>query len=173
MNETPKTFEDAQEMFKSEKSKSQRETENKKKEKDIKTVEIPFCSHRIESKPPILPNEEEAKASASSDPPPPSSPIPCYKLELSQEERQAAEDILRELVEIRKEGKQQSDPILDTMIRSNKEDITSKPFNTCFSVIKLSSASMSLPSPVTSGAAAGIHFKELFNFEVNFSESKY
>lgn len=32
---------------------------------------------------------------------------------------------------------------------------------------------MSLPSPVTSGAAAGIHFKELFNFEVNFSESKY
>ena len=126
MNETPKTFEDAQEMFKSEKSKSQRETENKKKEKDIKTVEIPFCSHRIESKPPILPNEEEAKSSASSDPPPPTSPIPCSKLELSQEERQAAEDILRELVEIRKEGKQQSDPILDTMIRSNKEDITSK-----------------------------------------------
>ena len=131
MNETPKTFEDAQELFKSEKSKSQRETENKKKEKDIKTVEIPFCSHRIESKPPILPNEEEAQASASSDPPPPSSPIPCSKLELSQEERQAAEDILRELVEIRKEGKQQSDPILDTMIRSNNEDITSEPFNTC------------------------------------------
>lgn len=124
MNETPKTFEDAQKMFKSEKSKSQRETENKKKEKGIKTVEIPFCSHRIESKPPILPNEEEAKASASSDPPPPSSPTPCSKLELSQEERQAAEDILRELVEIRKEGKQQSDPILDTMIRSNNEDIT-------------------------------------------------
>ena len=131
MNETPKTFEDAQEMFKSEKSKSKRETGNKKKEKDIKTVEIPFCSHRIESKPPILPNEEEAQASASSDPPPPSSPIPCSKLELSQEERQAAEDILRELVEIRKEGKQQSDPILDTMIRSNNEDITSEPFNTC------------------------------------------
>ena len=131
MNETPKTFEDAQEMFKSEKSKSKRETGNKKKEKDIKTVEIPFCSHRIESKPPILPNEEEAQASASSDPPPPSSPIPCSKLELSEEERQAAEDILRELVEIRKEGKQQSDPILDTMIRSNNEDITSEPFNTC------------------------------------------
>ena len=130
MNETPKTFEDAQEMFKSEKSKSKRETGNKKKEKDIKTVEIPFCSHRIESKPPILP-EEEAKASASSDPPPTSSPIPCSKLELSQEERQAAEVILRELVEIRKEGKQQSDPILDTMIRSNNEDITSKPFNAC------------------------------------------
>ena len=54
-----------------------------------------------------------------------------FRLELSQEERQAAEDILRELVEIRKEGKQQSDPILDTMIRSNNEDITSKPFNTC------------------------------------------
>ena len=136
MNETPKTFEDAQEMFKSEKSKSQQEIGNKTqhdkiKAKDIKTVEIPFCSHRIESKPPILPNEEEAKASASSDPPPPSSPLPCSKLELSQEERQAAEDILRELVEIRKEGKEQSDPILDTMIRSNNEDITSKPFNTC------------------------------------------
>ena len=32
---------------------------------------------------------------------------------------------------------------------------------------------MSLPSPVTSGAAAGIHFRELFDFEVNFSESKW
>ena len=41
-----------------------------------------------------------------------------------------------------------------------------------FSLIHLSSANVSLPSPVTSGAAAGIHFRELFDFEVNFSESK-
>ena len=84
-----------------------------------KTVEIPFCSHKIESK--LLTEEEPKMSSACSDPLPPSSPIPSYKLELSQEERQAADDILRELVEIRKEGKQQSDPILDTMIRSNNE----------------------------------------------------
>jgi len=52
--------------------------------------------------------------------------------------------------------KQNTDPVLDTMI----------------SVIQLSSGNLSLPSPVTSGAASGIHFRELFNFEVNFSESK-
>lgn len=123
MNETPKTFEDAQKMFKTEKSMPQHENGNNDiKAKDVKTVEIPFCSHKIESKLPIHPTEEEANvSSACSDPLPPSYPIPSYKLELSQEERLAADHILRELVEIRKEGKQQSDPILDTMIRSNNE----------------------------------------------------
>ena len=123
MNETPKTFEDAQKMFKTERSRPQNEIGNKEhddiKAQDVKTVEIPFCSHKIESK--LLTEEEPKMSSACSDPLPPSSPIPSYKLELSQEERQAADDILRELVEIRKEGKQQSDPILDTMIRSNNE----------------------------------------------------
>ena len=122
MNETPKTFEEAQKMFKSEKLKAE-EKETKKPDDNVKanntskTVEIPFCSHKIESKPPT---EEEAEVSSSVAQISTSSPLPFSKLGLSQEERKAAEDILKELVEIRKEGKQKSDPILDTMIRLKK-----------------------------------------------------
>ena len=44
-----------------------------------------------------------------------SNPIP--KLVLNPEEKRAAEDILRNLIEIRDKDKQQPDPVLDTMIR--------------------------------------------------------
>ena len=48
----------------------------------------------------------------------------------------------------------EKDPVLDTMI----------------SVIQLSSTNLSLPTPASGGG--GVHFKELFDFEVNFSESR-
>ena len=132
MNETPKTFEDAQKMFKSDNLKTP-ETVNKNPAKDAtskptdiaKTVEIPFCSHKIENK--STNTEEEPGSTSSSVLSRPirgqySDHVTCIdqseaKLELSHEERQAAEEILRELVQIRKEGEHQSDPILDTMIR--------------------------------------------------------
>jgi len=73
---------------------------------------------------------------------------------LSPDEQLGAEEILRELIEIRDGGKSDKNPVLDTMI----------------SIIQLSSTNVSLPSPATSGS--GVQFKELFDFEVNFSESR-
>ena len=160
-------------MFKSENTKSIENREDKNNNCNgstnniSKKVEIPFCSHKFESKPPAPPTEDRAGVSHS-----PSPSLPSSRLELSPEEQKAAEDILKELVEIRREGKQKSDPVLDAIIRLVNIKVCRFNRITCFSVIKLSSESLSLPSPVTSGATAGIHFKELFNFEVNFCESK-
>jgi len=97
------------------------------------TVEIPFCSHKLKSKAnkedsrsstplmtasnvptketPTEPNLPTASASTSSS----SNLVP--KLVLNPEEKKAAEDILRNLVEIRDKDKHQPDPVLDTMIR--------------------------------------------------------
>jgi len=178
MNETPKTFEEAHKMFQSsnatkekksmtpskklnkkpnERNNSSKKTQETEKNKEI---EIPFCSHKIKLKQESdrekssTPTPSSIASSSSSKAPPKSSSE--NKICLSEEEQRAANDILRNLIEIRGNRKQNTDPVLDTMI----------------SVIQLSSGNLSLPSPVTSGAASGIHFRELFNFEVNFSESK-
>ena len=100
-------------MFKSENTKSKENREDKNNNCNgstnniSKKVEIPFCSHKFECKPPAPPTEDRA----------PSPSLPSSRLELSPEEQKAAEDILKELVEIRREGKQKSDPVLDAIIR--------------------------------------------------------
>jgi len=111
-------------------------------------VEIPFCSHNQHSAGPdqasYLKSMERKKK-----------PKPLLSTILSPADRLGAEEILHELIEIR-DGKstKEKDPVLDTMI----------------SVIQLSSTNLSLPAPTSGGG--GVHFKELFDFEVNFSESR-
>jgi len=161
MNETPKTFEEAHKLFNTNQKKSKKKgtskptPKNPKEEAPAQTVEIPFCSHKIKTTSETL-LEKPSSTTQSSVKNEESEQEEVTKLVLSGEEQKAANDILKELVEIRENGKQNSDPVLDTMI----------------SVIQLSSSNVSLPSPITRGASSGIHFKELFNFEVNFSESK-
>ena len=123
MNETPKTFEEAQKMFKSEKQdKKQPEQRCVPAEPIEKKVEIPFCSHKLETKPPVEPKHDNPKSPTSSQsndrpPPSPTPPNSMSKLTLSTEEQKAADDILKELVAIREKGEKTSDPVLDTMIR--------------------------------------------------------
>ena len=123
MNETPKTFEEAQKMFKTEKqAKKQPEQRRAPAEPIEKKVEIPFCSHKLETKPPADPKHDNTPSSSisqSNDHPPPSPAPPdsMSKLTLSPEEQKAADDILKELVAIRGKGEKTSDPVLDTMIR--------------------------------------------------------
>ena len=116
MNETPKTFEEAQKMFKSEKQdKKQPEQRCVPAEPIEKKVEIPFCSHKLETKPPVEPKHDNPTSSSTSQSPTP--PNSMSKLTLSPEEQKAADDILKELVAIREKGEKTSDPVLDTMIR--------------------------------------------------------
>ena len=123
MNETPKTFEEAQKMFKSEKQdKKQLEQRCVPAEPIEKKVEIPFCSHKLETKPPVEPKHDNPSSSSTSQsndrpPPSPTPPNSMSKLTLSTEEQKAADDILKELVAIREKGEKTSDPVLDTMIR--------------------------------------------------------
>ena len=123
MNETPKTFEEAQKMFKSEKQdKKQPEQRCVPAEPIEKKVEIPFCSHKLETKPPVDSKHDNPSSSSSSQsndrpPPSPAPPNSMSKLTLSTEEQKAADDILKELVAIREKGEKTSDPVLDTMIR--------------------------------------------------------
>jgi len=108
-------------------------------------VEIPFCSHNQHATgqdTTVLPDLEKDQSKHS------------MNTILSPDEQLGAEEILRELIEIRDGGKSEKNPVLDTMI----------------SIIQLSSTNVSLPSPATSGS--GVQFKELFDFEVNFSESR-
>ena len=124
MNETPKTFEEAQKMFKTEKqTKKQPEQRCAPAEPIEKKVEIPFCSHKLETKPPVEPKKHDNPSSSSTSqsndrpPPTPTPPNSMSKLTLSTEEQKAADDILKELVAIREKGEKTSDPVLDTMIR--------------------------------------------------------
>jgi len=108
-------------------------------------VEIPFCSHNQHPTgmdAGILPELEKDSNTNK------------MNTILTPDEQLGAEEILRELIEIRDNKKNDKNPVLDTMI----------------SIIQLSSTNVSLPSPATSGN--GIQFKELFDFEVNFSESR-
>merc|ERR1719318_518317 len=125
------------------KSKKSKKTSESKPQ----IVEIPFCSHNQHTTgqdAAVLP-ELEKEGSNEKDP---------LNTILSPDEQLGAEEILRELIEIRDSGKSEKNPVLDTMI----------------SIIQLSSTNVSLPSPATSGS--GVQFKELFDFEVNFSESR-
>jgi len=113
-------------------------------------VEIPFCSHSQhltgQDQATFIECIEPKKATRKAK--------PQLHTVLSPADRLGAEQILHELIEIR-DGKNQKekDPVLDTMI----------------SIIQLSSTNLSLPAPSTGG---GVQFKELFDFEVNFSESR-
>ena len=123
MNETPKTFEEAQKMFKTEKqAKKQPDKKCAPTEQIEKKVEIPFCSHKLETKPPVEPKHDNPSSSSTSQsndhlPPSPTPPNSMSKLTLSPDEQKAADDILKELVAIREKGEKTSDPVLDTMIR--------------------------------------------------------
>jgi len=110
-------------------------------------VEIPFCSHSQH-----LTGQDQATFIECMEP---KKAKPQLHTVLSPADRLGAEQILHELIEIR-DGKSQKekDPVLDTMI----------------SVIQLSSTNLSLPAPSVGGG--GVQFKELFDFEVNFSESR-
>jgi len=114
-------------------------------------VEIPFCSHSQhltgQDQTTFIECVEPKKAARKAK--------PQLHTVLSPADRLGAEQILHELIEIR-DGKTQKekDPVLDTMI----------------SVIQLSSTNLSLPAPSVGGG--GVQFKELFDFEVNFSESR-
>jgi len=115
-------------------------------------VEIPFCSHSQhptgQDQASFIECVEPKKAQKKAKP-------QLHTTVLSPADRLGAEQILHELIEIR-DGKnlKEKDPVLDTMI----------------SVIQLSSTNLSLPAPSTGGG--GVQFKELFDFEVNFSESR-
>merc|ERR1719397_1869474 len=115
-------------------------------------VEIPFCSHSQhltgQDQATFIECMEPKKATRKAK--------PQLHTVLSPADRLGAEQILHELIEIR-DGKnlKEKDPVLDTMI----------------SVIQLSSTNLSLPAPSTGGG--GVQFKELFDFEVNFSESRF
>ena len=67
----------------------------------------------------------------------------------------------------------QNDPVLDTMISVIQVSFLPSPTQLCNFLSffeQLSSTNLSLPAPTSGGA--GIQFKELFDFEVNFSESR-
>jgi len=136
----------------------------KKRKKTKKTaesqqqiVEIPFCSHNQHTtgqdnstiRPALEASTSQAQMEAST-----SQAQSSMNTILSPDEQLGAEEILHELIEIRDSGKREANPVLDTMI----------------SIIQLSSTNVSLPTPATSGN--GVQFKELFDFEVNFSESR-
>jgi len=129
------------------KGKSKKKTEPKQQ-----IVEIPFCSHNQHTTPgqdtAVLPHFKKEATIEKEEPKESMNTI------LSKDEQLGAEEILRELIEIRDSGKSEKNPVLDTMI----------------SIIQLSSTNVSLPSLATSGS--GVQFKELFDFEVNFSESR-
>eukprot|EP00092_Neocalanus_flemingeri_P012012 GFUD01012949.1.p1 GENE.GFUD01012949.1~~GFUD01012949.1.p1 ORF type:complete len:560 (+),score=162.79 GFUD01012949.1:134-1813(+) len=127
-----------------------RRKKTKKSSESKQIVEIPFCSHAQHTTgqdlailPPLETNHEKNTKS----------PMPMNTI-LSPDEQLGAEEILHELIEIRDSGKSERNPVLDTMI----------------SIIQLSSTNVSLPSPATNGG--GVQFRELFDFEVNFSESR-
>jgi len=116
-------------------------------------VEIPFCSHSQH-----LTGQDQATELFTECMEPKKAlekAKPQLHTVLSPADRLGAEQILHELIEIR-DGKnlKEKDPVLDTMI----------------SVIQLSSTNLSLPAPSVGGG--GVQFKELFDFEVNFSESR-
>jgi len=137
-------------LKKQESAKNNKKKINKSKEKDNKAVEVPFCSHNQHS------TGQDLTGFTSTTPPDKKrGTIAKNYPVLSRDDRLAAEEILMELLEIR-DGKKKAekDPVLDTMI----------------SVIQLSSTNLSLPAQ--SSSINGIQFKELFDFEVNFSESR-
>ena len=62
----------------------------------------------------------------------------------------------------------EKDPVLDTMISVIQVENPNKSIVN-FKSLQLSSTNLSLPAPSVGG---GVQFKELFDFEVNFSESR-
>ena len=80
----------------------------KKPESKPQIVEIPFCSHNQHptgQDTTVLPDMERDLAKHS------------MNTILSPDEQLGAEEILRELIEIRDSGKSEKNPVLDTMIR--------------------------------------------------------
>ena len=112
------TFEEAQKQFKSKppveakkKGKAKNQTKQVKvEEKQI--VEIPFCSH------PKTVKDLQSDAVSSNDN---DKEVITGKADqtllLTPDEKIAAEEILRELVDIRNTGGERKDPVVDTMIR--------------------------------------------------------
>ena len=74
----------------------------------------------------------------------------------------------RIISELCRDGKNQKekDPVLDTMISVIQVFLFHK--SKTLKSFQLSSTNLSLPAPST----GGVQFKELFDFEVNFSESR-
>ena len=116
------TFEEAHKLFNTNQKKSKKKGTSKptqkkpQEEAPAQTVEIPFCSHKIKTTSETL-LEKPSSNTPSSVKNDESEQEELTKLVLSGEEQKAANDILKELVEIRENGKQNSDPVLDTMIR--------------------------------------------------------
>ena len=71
-----------------------------------------------------------------------------------------------------RDGKSQKekDPVLDTMISVIQVRSTKLNEEVKLKLSQLSSTNLSLPAPSVGGG--GVQFKELFDFEVNFSESR-
>jgi len=164
-NEEPETFEEAEKekiqsllhgKIQKQRSSSRKGDNNKKQRRSkdppadpaSQKVEIPFCSHscvQAAGNPEEAVMEKTKKVTKEEE---------NTKIVLTPDEQLAAEDILRQLVDIKQSNRGEPNPVLDTMI----------------SVIQLSSTSLALPAPASTGS--GVQFKELFNFEVNFSESR-
>ena len=79
---------------------------------------------------------------------------------------------LKWILQVSRDGKNQKekDPVLDTMISVIQVRNTNMNEEVKLKLFQLSSTNLSLPAPSVGGG--GVQFKELFDFEVNFSESR-
>ena len=117
-DESSETFEQAQKQFQNKtivethnESNTKNQTKQKVKVEEKQTVEVPFCSHvknvkDSQTNDVVYDYEKDVKAGKADE-----------TLLLTPDEKIAAEEILRELVNIRNTGSERKDPVVDTMIR--------------------------------------------------------
>ena len=123
-DEVPETFEEAQKHFsntsvdaeKKVKTKAKSKSKTKQPKEELhQTVEVPFCSHsnvpNVQAEA-LSPGKEETSQETSQE-----RRQERRQVLLTPDEQIAAEEILKELVEIKNSGERGTDPVLDTMIR--------------------------------------------------------
>ena len=119
-DEVPETFEEAQKHFsntsvdaeKKVKTKAKSKSKTKQPKEELhQTVEVPFCSHSN------VPNVQTEALSPVKEETSQQSRQERRQVLLTPDEQIAAEEILKELVEIKNSGERGTDPVLDTMIR--------------------------------------------------------